>query len=623
MKSKQRIDTIAWAVASVFSVAAMVPAAYGANTDRDTRKDTRAMQEQSQPAAAVRNMRVSNLIGKDVRNTQGEDLGDIKDVIVDLNGSRVHYVVLSFGGFMGLGDKQFAFPARAFNIAADKDELVLNIDKERLKRAPGFEQAKRPDWNNPEYRGQVDRYFGEMYRTEPAANMRLVSAKELTDKELKDARGRDAGEIEDLVVSLADGKVRYAVVSLDKNWGPEDKHYAIPLRALKPGAREKDDFVLNIDRDRVAQLPSFEKGRWPDASDARWNNQLDRFTLAYGAGAYGTGTESAQRADAARRETTTEPGKQTATRAERAMQEQRAKASDQQAATNQRNMRLNQLIGKDVRNAQGEDLGDIKDVVVDLNNGRVHYVVLSFGGFLGLGDKQFAYPLKVFKPAADRDELVLNVDKERLKKAPGFEQAREPDWNRPEYRGQVDKYFGDMVQVEPRPNMRLIRGSNLIGKDVNGSDGKQLGEIEDVVVSLIDGDVRYAVLAFDKSWSLGEKRFVFPLKAFKPGQRLQDDFVLDVNRERLARVPSFERNQWPDINSARWNADVDRYLITATVAPLPATAKDSRVGKREDDSRAMAEAKPQPASKDDAFRRLDQNNDGRISQAEFEAGSRR
>jgi sporulation protein YlmC with PRC-barrel domain len=77
------------------------------------------MQEQSKPATVVRNLRASNLIGKDVRNPQGEDLGDIKDVIVDLNNSRVHYIVLSFGGIMGVGDIQFAFPATAFRMAAD------------------------------------------------------------------------------------------------------------------------------------------------------------------------------------------------------------------------------------------------------------------------------------------------------------------------------------------------------------------------------------------------------------------------------------------------------------------------------------------------------------------------
>jgi sporulation protein YlmC with PRC-barrel domain len=299
--------------------------AHSANVEKDARKDTRTVQEQSRPAASVRHMRVSNLIGKDVRNPQGEDLGDIKDVIVDLNNSRLHYVVLSFGGFLGLGDKQFAFPATAFKAAADKDELVLSIDKERLKKAPGFEQAKAPDWNNAEFRNQVDRYFGDMHRVQPGANMRLVRASELLGKDLKAMDGRDAGEIEDVVVNLAAGSVRYAVVSLDKTWGPEDKRYAIPLRAFKPGARMQDDFVLNVNRDKVAELPSFDRGRWPDPNDAAWNNRLDRFSLAHGAGALGAPAASA------RTGTTAETEKRTATREERAMQQSRSTSDDGQA----------------------------------------------------------------------------------------------------------------------------------------------------------------------------------------------------------------------------------------------------------------------------------------------------
>jgi sporulation protein YlmC with PRC-barrel domain len=422
-------------------------------------------------------------------------------------------------------------------------------------------------------------------------------------------------------VSLAEGTVRYAVVALDQAWGPEDKRYAMPLKAFKPGQRMQDDFVLNVNRDMVARVPSFDKGRWPDLNDAGWTRQSDRSTLAYGAGAMGAAGQSAATAANA-------TGTREAARDQRAVQERRANAPDQQAGMTQRNMRLSQLIGKDVRNMQGEDLGDIKDVVVDVGNGRVHYVVLSFGGFLGLGDKQFAYPMKVFRPAADKDELVLNVDKEQLKKAPGFEQAREPDWNQAEYRGQVDRYFGDMVRVEPRQNMRLIRGSNLIGKDVNGANGEQIGEIEDVVVSLADGDARYAVVAFDKAWSLDEKRFVFPLKAFQTGQRLQDDFRLNVSREMLARVPSFERNQWPDINNARWNVDVDRYLLTMKVTPLPSTTRDAEYGKSDANRRSEANrggSATQPEQKKNdlqsrqMFDRLDKDKDGRISRAEFSA----
>jgi sporulation protein YlmC with PRC-barrel domain len=176
--------------------------------------------------------------------------------------------------------------------------------------------------------------------------------------------------------------------------------------------------------------------------------------------------------------------------------------------------------------------------------------------------------------------------------------------------------------------MRLIRGSNLIGKDVNGANGEQIGEIEDVVVSLADGDARYAVVAFDKAWSLDEKRFVFPLKAFQTGQRLQDDFRLNVSREMLARVPSFERNQWPDINNARWNVDVDRYLLTMKVTPLPSTTRDAEYGKSDANRRSEANrggSATQPEQKKNdlqsrqMFDRLDKDKDGRISRAEFSA----
>jgi len=240
--------------------------------------------------------------------------------------------------------------------------------------------------------------------------------------------------------------------------------------------------------------------------------------------------------------------------------------------SNVRYMRASKLIGQDVRNAQGEKLGDIKDIVVDVANSRVHYVILEFGGFLGLGEKHFAYPLRVFRASSDKDELVLNVDKERLKKAPGFEKNKYPDWDKPEYRAQVDKYFGDSVAVKPAANMKLIRGSELIGKDVNGADGKDLGEIEDVVVNLADGSIRYAVLEFDKSWSLGDKRFVFPLKSFRAGAKMSDDFVLSVSREQLDKMPGFDRNRWPDLNDPRWNRDVEMNLSRSGGRVTPAEA---------------------------------------------------
>jgi sporulation protein YlmC with PRC-barrel domain len=84
------------------------------------------------------------------------------------------------------------------------------------------------------------------------------------------------------------------------------------------------------------------------------------------------------------------------------------------------------LIGMDVRNSQNEKLGDIKDLVVDLNSGKLAYAVLSVGGFLGIGDKYIAVPTSELSPSADGKELVLNADKAKIQSAPGFDKNNWP-----------------------------------------------------------------------------------------------------------------------------------------------------------------------------------------------------
>src|SRR2546429_7354147 len=85
-------------------------------------------------------------------------------------------------------------------------------------------------------------------------------------------------------------------------------------------------------------------------------------------------------------------------------------------------IRGNTFIGADVENPRGQNLGDIKDIVIDRASGRIAYAVVSFGGFLGMGEKLFAVPWGAFsQPKADKETFVLDVDKERLKNAPGFD----------------------------------------------------------------------------------------------------------------------------------------------------------------------------------------------------------
>jgi len=103
----------------------------------------------------------SKLIGEAVINPQNEDLGNIRELVIDAQSGRVAYAVLSFGGFLGMGTKLFAMPWGAFEFSATENKLVLNVDKEKLKSAPGFERdAKWPDFADRAYGESVYNYYG-------------------------------------------------------------------------------------------------------------------------------------------------------------------------------------------------------------------------------------------------------------------------------------------------------------------------------------------------------------------------------------------------------------------------------------------------------------------------------
>jgi sporulation protein YlmC with PRC-barrel domain len=104
----------------------------------------------------------STMIGNKVVNPEGEELGSIKDLMIDLDDGQVAYAVLSFGGFLGLGDKLFAIPWEAFSFEAEDHTAILDVDKEVLKNAPGFDKDHWPD--NAQYEAgwllEIYEYYG-------------------------------------------------------------------------------------------------------------------------------------------------------------------------------------------------------------------------------------------------------------------------------------------------------------------------------------------------------------------------------------------------------------------------------------------------------------------------------
>jgi len=104
----------------------------------------------------------STMIGNKILNPAGEQLGSIKELMIDPDDGFIIYAVLSFGGFLGLGDKLFAIPWEALTLDTENHAFILDVDKEALKNAPGFDKDHWPD--NAQYNAgwllDIYEYYG-------------------------------------------------------------------------------------------------------------------------------------------------------------------------------------------------------------------------------------------------------------------------------------------------------------------------------------------------------------------------------------------------------------------------------------------------------------------------------
>jgi sporulation protein YlmC with PRC-barrel domain len=114
--------------------------------------------EKSVPKYGV--VTASRIMGETVVNRQSENVGKIQELVIDAMENRIAYVVLSFGGFLGMGTKLFAMPWEAFEFSATENKLILNAEKGKLKAAPGFEKDdKWPDFLDTLWGESIYNYY--------------------------------------------------------------------------------------------------------------------------------------------------------------------------------------------------------------------------------------------------------------------------------------------------------------------------------------------------------------------------------------------------------------------------------------------------------------------------------
>ena len=112
------------------------------------------------------NVRATSLIGMNLQNSRDESIGEVKDLVIDAISGKVHYAAVTYGGFLGVGSKLFAVPFEAFRVRPNTSEftpgdyvLSLDVTKEQLDGAQGFDVDHWPDFANAGFTQELDRRY--------------------------------------------------------------------------------------------------------------------------------------------------------------------------------------------------------------------------------------------------------------------------------------------------------------------------------------------------------------------------------------------------------------------------------------------------------------------------------
>lgn len=344
------------------------------------------------------------MIGTTVKNRQGEDLGNVEDIVLDRNHERVAYVVVSTGGLMGLGQKYFAVPIQAFKSDPTERQYILDVDARTLEEQPGFDRNNWPEQADPmmmpasmrqqehrEFQRAQERQQQQRSRVDSRQNERDLDER-FSDDRYEDQRYQDRRSQDQRYDSRRDQDRRQDPRSQDQRYQERDQRY-------EPQGRQSDDYYRDFRRDARATDRTTDR-----RTDDRWND--DRWTSA---DERRTGQWDDQRRDTRDERETTRFGRGT----------------DMSWGTGERPegapehetfwmRRVTRLTGTNVINLQNKTLGQIEDLVIDVQDGTVAYATVSYGGVLGVGESQATVPWAALSLNAERNRVVLETNRETL-----------------------------------------------------------------------------------------------------------------------------------------------------------------------------------------------------------------
>lgn len=199
-------------------------------------------------------------------------------------------------------------------------------------------------------------------------------------------------------------------------------------------------------------------------------------------------------------------------------------------------------------------IGEIKEVIFDENTGGVSRAIISMGGYLGIGDKLTAVEWDKFtanRAEDDNYKFVMTADKATLMKEPSFAENNWPDLKQ--------GWQGENIK-----DKKLVRLSKTNEVQLFDKNGKEIGNIKDLMIDAESGRVAYAVVSFSDDFiNKGDKLTMIPWPLVRQSEQATTGFVLHTEKEQIEKADFFAPNEWPNVNDMVWNKTVyDHYEVT-------------------------------------------------------------
>lgn len=490
------------------------------------------------------------LMGRAIHDSQDQKIGDLKDMVVDLESGHVLYGIVSAGGFLGIGDELTAVPPGAFTSSSEQ-KLTMNVDKEKLKAAPRFTKDYDSKPGDPEFVKQIHQHFGQSMGWEGSFN-NVHKASEVIGMNVKSVSDQKIGDIKDLGIDLPAGRVTFAILGAGGFVGVGEKDYVLPPNAFTLGS-DKKSLVSDMDKEKLKNSPQFNNN-WTQLSDRRFAAQIYQY---YGKQPYWdvnltpTGREESRVYENQNNATTQLNEQNTPT-----IPNSPARANPR--ATNKENNGLRvrrgvdetrpaggfagveearRLLGMEVRGAGNEDVGKLQQIIVDLESGRALYAVLNLKGQGGLK----AVPPQRLSLASDDKTLTFRGDVSKLKTAPDFDRNA-VDLSNAEFAKRVYTHFGrDENWFDASGKFGNVhRVSELLNAKVHNAQNQQIGQVQDLMIDLPRAHVLYVILSAAPAVGKGDNLFAIPPNAFTPASD-KKTLVTGLDKAKLEAAPRFSR----------------------------------------------------------------------------------